>query len=375
MSRPLGFADFVGNLRVVTVLRRMLSSGRIPHALLFAGQKGVGKFTLASMFARAANCQQELDHACGSCANCRALAALDDLGALERAALAARGSGNPEAVPLILRPHPCVSVLVPDGAYIRVGQMRHLVRQAYTMPAGGRRNVFLVDQAERLRFDYADVLLKVLEEPPEHTTIILVTAAPFELRSTVRSRCLSLYFAPVAAAEIENYLRTRPTGWGRAEQALAAAVAAGSLGTALSLDLERYRRVRREALAVVRAAAGQELHPELVFAATAALAGKGTGRTAETGEEREIFQFSLDILYSLLRDIVTTKAGTPEAGLHHPDLRGELQRLSGQASWKWLTDAVGHLDRIEGWLRRNVNRQLALDAWVLGFPRSSAGMG
>src|SRR3989338_8001171 len=103
---------------------------------------------------------------------------------MKAAALKERGGATPETVPLLLRPHSSVTVLVPDGAYIRVSQMRAVVRQAYIQPAGARRNVFLIDEAERLRFDYADVLLKVLEEPPERTTLILVTAAPFELRAT-----------------------------------------------------------------------------------------------------------------------------------------------------------------------------------------------
>ena len=364
------FADFVGNPRVVTVLRRMLASGRIPHALLFAGQKGVGKFTLATLFARALNCQRAQGDICGICGNCRALAALDDLAEMKRAAVKAREGAHPDTVPLILRPHPSVSVLVPDGAYIRVSQMRYVVRQAYIMPAGGRRNLFLIDEAERLRFDYADVLLKVLEEPPEHTTLILITAAPFELRPTIRSRCIPLYFAPLAPAEIESVLATDRPAWKKPDRELAAAVAGGSLGTALSLDLQFYRQVRSHALEVLRAAVRRESDPEQLFAATAALAGKGPRMGTESGDDRESLEFSLDILYNLLRDLLYLKTGTPELGLRHPDVGSELQSLSHQVSWRWLNQAVGQLDRIEGWQRRNVNRQLALDAWALGLADS-----
>ena len=360
------FADFVGNLRVVRVLERMLASERVPHALLFAGQKGVGKFTLAALFARALNCERKQGEICGACGNCRALAALDDLEGLKAAALKERGSANPEAVPLLLRPHPSVTVLVPDGAYIRVGQMRAVVRQAYTQPAGARRNVFLIDEAERLRFDYADVLLKVLEEPPERTTLILVTAAPFELRATLRSRCIPLFFAPLSADEIESYLAAHRREWKTAERQLAAAAAAGSLGTALSLDLERYRQVRAEALELVRTAVTGRLEPERLFAASAALAGKGGAGELDPGERRETLEFSLDLLYSLLADVLYLKTDTPELGLRHPDLRSELHGLSRQVGREWLARAVGYLDRIEGWQRRNVNRQLALEAWALG---------
>lgn len=361
------FADFVGNTRVVAVLRRMLSSGRLPHALLFAGQKGVGKFTLATLFTRGINCEREQGEICGACSNCRALAALENLAKLRREALEARGSASPEAVPLILRPHPSISVLIPDGAYIRVAQMRHLVRQAYTQPTAARRNVFLIDQAERLRFDYADVLLKVLEEPPEHTTLILVTSAPFELRPTIRSRCVPLHFAPLAQEGIERHLKSHRPAWKKPERELAAAAAAGSLGTALSLDLPQLKQVRREALEALRTRLQRKISPERLFAATAALAAKGSRPATDSENERQGFDFSLDILYALLRDILHCKVGTLEAGLQHPDLRSELEGLAQRATWQWLSQAVASLDRIEGWQRRNVNRQLALDAWALGW--------
>lgn len=363
------FADFLGNRRVVAVLERLLRTDRIPHALLFAGPRGVGKFTLATLFARAANCERAQGELCGVCGNCRALGSLDNLGELKRAALEARGSANPEAVPLLLRPHPSVTVLVPDGAYIRVSQMRALVRQAYTAPAGARRQLFLIDEAERLRFDYADVLLKVLEEPPERTTLILVTAAPFELRATLRSRCIPLYFAPLATTEIESYLAAHRPKWKKSERELAAAVAAGSLGTALSLDLELVRQVRAHALELLRAATGQELDPERLFATTAALAGKSLPADADPGDRRESLEFSFDIVYTLLIDVLYLKSGTPEVGLHHPDVRSELEELSRQVSRQWLRQAVEQWDRIEGWRRRNVNRQLAFDTWALGSGR------
>lgn len=362
----MSFAGFVGNARVVRVLERMLEADRLPHALLFAGQKGVGKFTLAALFARALNCERKQGEICGACGSCRALAALDDLEGMKSVALKERGSANPEAVPLLLRPHPSVTVLVPDGAYIRVSQMRAVVRQAYLQPAGVRRNVFLIDEAERLRFDYADVLLKVLEEPPERTTLILVTPAPFELRATLRSRCIPLFFAPLSTADIEHHLASHRRDWKAAERQLAAAAAAGSLGTARALDLDHYRQVRAEALELVRAAITRRFNPERLFAASAALAGKGGPTELDSGERREALEFSLDLLYSLLSDVLYLKIGTPELGLRHPDLRSELHGLSRQVGREWLTRAVGTLDRIEGWQRRNINRQLALEAWALG---------
>lgn len=363
------FDEFVGNARPVAVLRRTLETGRIPHALLFAGPEGVGKFTLATIFARALNCLEGMGKVCGTCRNCRDLDALDDLPALAEAALAARGSARPDDVPLLLRPHPSVTVLIPDGPYIRVAQMRHVVRQAYILPAGARHQVFLIDQAERLRHDFADVLLKVLEEPPASTTLVLVTPAPFVLRPTLRSRCVPLWFSPLVRAEVETLLERLRPGWKKADRELAAAFSAGSPGRALRLDLDAYRQARAEALEVLNTAITQRPRPAELFAATRSLAGKESRAEGEADSARKAFEISLDILYALLRDVLHCKVGTSDLGLQSPDLRAELEQLGRAASWERVHQGVHLLDLLDAGQRRNVNRQLALDSWALGFAR------
>ena len=114
------FSEFLGNSRIVTALRGMLATGRIPHAMLFAGNRGVGKFTLARMFAQAANCERLRDDFCGGCAPCQAIARLRDIPALIEQGLAERGEGadsaTVERIPLLLETHPDVWVIVPDPA-------------------------------------------------------------------------------------------------------------------------------------------------------------------------------------------------------------------------------------------------------------------
>ena len=81
----MGFAEFVGNERIVTALRGMLASERVPHAMLFAGPRGVGKFTLARMFAQAANCERLRDDFCGECDTCRRIGQLAETRRADRA--------------------------------------------------------------------------------------------------------------------------------------------------------------------------------------------------------------------------------------------------------------------------------------------------
>src|ERR1700736_5664050 len=217
----MGFAEFLGNERIVTALRGALRTERVPHALLFSGPRGVGKFTLARMFAQAANCERLKDDFCGECATCQRIALLSEPQRLIEQGLAERGesadAATVERVPLILQSHPDVWVLVPDPVrlktrvarpMLRVGQLRAVQRAAYFQPMG-RRRVIILDGAETMRWDVANVFLKILEEPPGSATLILTAPSPHVLLPTIVSRCLQFHFAPLPQAEVEEILHDK----------------------------------------------------------------------------------------------------------------------------------------------------------------------
>src|SRR6202453_110972 len=111
----MAFADFLGNERIVSALRAMLGRVRVPSALLFTGPRGIGKYTLARMFAQAANCERMRDDFCGECETCKRIALLAEPSQLVERGLAERGeSGDAEKIPLILQTHPDVWAIVPD---------------------------------------------------------------------------------------------------------------------------------------------------------------------------------------------------------------------------------------------------------------------
>src|SRR5260370_7717878 len=134
----MGFDDFLGNQRIVTALRGALRSERVPHALLFPGPRGVGKFTLARMFAQAANCERLTHDFCGECPTCQRIALLADPQTLIEQGLTERGesadAATVERVPLILQSHPDVWALVPDPVPLKNPLARPLLPIAHPSP-------------------------------------------------------------------------------------------------------------------------------------------------------------------------------------------------------------------------------------------------
>jgi len=369
----VSFSEFLGNPRIVTALRGMLASERVPHAMLFSGPRGVGKFTLARMFAQAANCQRLPDDFCGECDPCRKIGLLADLRPLVEQGLAQRGerpdSATVERVPLLLETHPDVWAIVPDAVrpkdpvarpVLHVGQLRAVQRAAYFKPQG-RRRVFLIDGAETMRWDLANIFLKILEEPPESATLILLAPNPFQLLPTIRSRCLQFSFTPLGTAEVEAILRTR-TKMKPEERKLAAQYAEGCPGVAIGLDLESTEKLHRDALAILERSVELRGASEL-FTATAALA-----------KSQEVaFENVLEVFYSLLTDLLDLSSSSTKKVLRNPALRRELETLSKRIDAAWISKAVDGFDVLHARTRRNINRSLGLDAVAISLARPTKG--
>jgi DNA polymerase-3 subunit delta' len=238
-----------------------------------------------------------------------------------------------------------------------MGQLRAIQRAAYFKPQA-RRRVFIIDGAETMRWDFANIFLKVLEEPPESATFILLAPNPNLLLTTIQSRCMRFFFAPVAAEQIADVLNTR-RDLKPAERKLAAQLSNGSIGTALSLDLEESERLRREVLRIVEmGAAGRPL--TALFAATQQLAKN----------EKESFEKVLEMFYSLLSDLLELSHGPGTSSLRNPDLKREIAALASVATLDWVSRAATALDELHGRLRRNINRQLGLDNVALSLNRN-----
>ena len=371
----MGFDEFLGNARIVTALRGMLSAERVPHAMLFSGPRGVGKFTLARMFAQAANCERLRDDFCGECDPCRRIALLADLRPLIEQGMAQRGerpdASTVERIPLLIQTHPDVWAVVPDPVrakdpvarpMLRVGQLRAVQRAAYFKPQG-RRRVFILDGAETMHWDIANIFLKILEEPPESATLILLAPNPFLLLPTIRSRCLQFSLTALTTEEVEEILRAR-TKLNPEQRKLTAQYSEGCPGTAMELNVEATARLQRDALTVLERAVELRGVSNL-FASTSALA-----------KSQEIaFENVLEVFYSLLTDLLDMSSSSSKKMLRNPALRRELETLSKKVDIAWITKAVEGFDVLHSRMRRNINRSLGLDAVALSLARPAPEAG
>ena len=210
--RPKNFADTVGQEHVLRALRNALDSGRLHHAYLFAGTRGVGKTTIARILAKALNCEKGLtSEPCGECSACREI----DEGRF-------------------------VDLLEVDAASkTKVDDTRELLDNVQYAPARGRFKVYLIDEVHMLSRNSFNALLKTLEEPPPHVKFLLATTDPQKLPVTVLSRCLQFNLKRLTPKLIRERLelicKEEKVNADSASLAMIARAADGSVRDALSL--------------------------------------------------------------------------------------------------------------------------------------------
>src|SRR5262245_49368071 len=239
------FRDFQGNVHVTQALERMLEQDRLAQTLLFSGPEGVGKATLARRLG-----QQFLPHP--------GLIGRDELSLPENVETVSTREKWPAEKrnedPLLFATHPDFVTFAPDGPLrqISIQQTRLLKEIAPYLPHKGKRRVFLIDHVDRANDQAANSLLKTLEEPPVHLILILTAENAYDLLPTIRSRAVPFHFAPLGNDSMREFVRSR--GLDQADKRVA--LAAGSPGLAVSLDLEAYGRRRAAMLTLLNVASG-----------------------------------------------------------------------------------------------------------------------
>lgn len=348
------FSKLIGNATTSLRLRRMLEANRLPGALLFAGASGTGKKLFAVELAKALNCLAPLD-GIEACDRCRACV---NIGRLPQAMRDAAAQIEKINETIVWSDHRDVCALIRGGkSVITVKAVRELEREANFRPGEGRRRVFIIDEAERLNEAASNALLKTLEEMPAHAHIILVTAHPDALLTTIRSRCQTLRFAALGNAEIEAYLVAERLRAG-AEATLVARLAQGNLALALEMNVDAYRERRDDALAVLEALSHTtpDRAPLLRH-----------GEELNDAKRKDDYELALDALEILTRDVWLLAIGADEARIVNFDVRARLQELAARIPAPQCAAWVTRIEELRRRLAFNLNRRIATDALLLSM--------
>jgi DNA polymerase-3 subunit delta' len=369
VNLPPGFNDFHGNAHAVDGLRMAIAAGRLPHSLILAGPQGAGKYTLALMLTMALECErqprelwstgQSLASYCGVCRNCTRIGSAIDLQTLVDAAVAAREDlreTDKKETRVLIQQHPDVLIVPPDPPQllVKMGQVRTLIQSAQYLPAEAPKKVFIITAASFMK-EAANSLLKVLEEPPDYAHIILCAENPGELLPTIRSRCALVRLGALPLEELEMLLADQRPDWAPKHRSLVARLAQGAVGRALGFDLESYVAARADAMLLLRSAVVDPDHSAL-FKMTETYRAGADGQVKTTA--------LLRTLGLLLEDILLLSSGTPER-VRNVDLRAELEKLSQSVSFAWIENASRGLDQVTSGMRRNLLRNLSLDAFAV----------
>jgi DNA polymerase-3 subunit delta' len=341
------FENFYGNAAAADALARMISRKRIHQTILLAGPEGIGKATLARRFAAAL---------LGGAGRIET----DDLSLPHNAAIVADrekwAADKRVQEPLFFAGHPDFLTFPPDGPLrqISIQQMRLLKDRAQYLPLHGQWRVFLIDHIDRANEQAANSLLKTLEEPPPYLVLLMTARNPYDLLPTIRSRAVPVQLSRLSEEEMTEFVRAR----GLSDPERRIALADGSPGLALSLDLEAWDKRRAAMLALLKVSLSQA--PFSLWAAHSEKIG------ASRSERLDAY---LDVMYSLLEDLlaVATRRGASAAVVRNIDLRREYDSLAPHASFAWLARAVGKVDEMAGLLRRNIQKSIALDAFAVSL--------
>lgn len=382
------FSEFLGNPRALSEIRAMLAGSRVPGALLFAGPAGVGKKLLALMLAKALNCERLKDDFCGECSHCRKA---EEMLAQTREDLERRRAIKEPARRVEGLVYFDLQLIEPITRNILTEQIRQVRSVAYTRPFEFRQRVFIIDQAQAVHWQAVDLLLKMLEEPPETTTFVLVCPNAHELRPTIRSRCQRIQFLPVEDSVIARVLKEEDR-LPPSQRALGVRLAAGSIARARTLDVAVFERERRPWIDFLDSVAGSSADPRPASHApmshTPARApvrspvsapseverraaaepnwAKAFDATKALAADRESFEETLRIGTILAADLLHVLiSGAESPSVVNLDLAPRLAAWASRLGLDGIERLKNGLDQAYRLQTRNVNQQLGLDVLAI----------
>jgi len=321
------FKDVIGHEQPKQFLQAALESGRLAHALLFHGEDRIGKRLVAKVLAQAVNCEASPalspPDACGVCRSCHQI----DIGA-----------------------HPDVTMIQATSGKGETDETREIESRLIYRPLVASRKVVILDNADLLRQEAANALLKTIEEPPPDSLIILVSAYPECLLPTIRSRCQELRFAALSTSLVKDIL-IRQRRLSDSEARFLSLVSGGRVGLALEADIDDLR--------AQRAALLQLVSRDCLDSVT------GLFKVTEVIAKSEHAEAALGWLAAWFRDLIIIKVGGNHGRLFNNDSLDDLKRLAARLTVEKILELAAFVATLEEGMERNLNKQLTLEGLLL----------
>ncbi|HTY45996.1 MAG TPA: DNA polymerase III subunit delta' [Patescibacteria group bacterium] len=307
----MAFKDIKGHQQPLRILQEHMRHQRLANGYLFVGPEGLGKHLTARTLAKAVNCQAGSVDSCDICPSCRKIDAYQ---------------------------HPDVLFVADTDEVVKIEQVRQLQQRISLKPYEARRKVCVIDNAHHLTAEAANALLKVLEEPPAESLIILVSAKPTLLFKTIVSRCRAVTFSPLERAELAKILQSE---YGLRDEAarFLAYFSEGRIGQALRLKDGDILGEKNRVL-------------DAFFS---------SGREGQLSlEDKSRLRGYLNILATWFRDMSLVKIGMPHSELINYDRRSDLLGSMQQYSFGDIDEIVVCISNSILYLEQNVNIKLLL---------------
>jgi len=350
--RPQFFREVVGQEHVILTLQNAIKRGRVGHAYLFSGPRGVGKTTTARILAKALNCEKgPAPEPCNECSNCKSIT-----------------EGR------------SMDVLEIDGASHRgVEEVRALRENVKFSPTSSLYKVYIIDEVHMLTNEAFNALLKTLEEPPEHVRFIFATTSPHKVPLTILSRCQRFDFHKIPLKVLVEKLKevSHKENIEIAEGAFLriARISDGSLRDAESIldQLVSYveGEIKEKDVDYLMGKVGREHLSEFILSLEKGEIGKCWGKVEELSQEGKPLEGFLDDCGEFLKDVLFLKIGIGDSEIRQGELCQEIRNIQEERLIELMENLVELRERV----RRSDTPLLTLEAGLVKFSRKEAGRG
>jgi len=307
------FSDIKGQDRALELLKAYIDNGHLEGGYLFTGPSSIGKKMAAKILSQALNCVENNNQACGLCPSC----------------LKIKGDS-----------HPDVHIISSEEAQLKIEDVRQLQKEINLRAYEGRYKVFIIDNAHTLTPEAANCLLKVLEEPPKFSLIILITDKPNLLFKTILSRCKIVKFNAIKREELNKTL-SKDYGLDSSFAHFLSYFSEGRLGEALRLKDSDILNKKNTII------------DKFVLPSS-------YGTNDIDIDDKQDFCSMLNILSGWFRDIYFIKSGMPETELINSDRRADLLKTVNRFSYSDLDRIMSVISNTILCLERNINTKLLL---------------